>query len=53
MFKMTRVWIGLILLAGRVVPSALATTLPVQEGFETYADATTLNTLSNQGWGAV
>ena len=35
------------------VSSASAATFPVgPEGFESYADGTTLNSLSNQGWGA-
>lgn len=35
------------------ISSASAATFPVgPEGFESYADGTTLNSLSNQGWGA-
>ena len=43
-----------ILLAFLSALSASAASFPVwpPEGFETYADGTTLNSLSNQGWGA-
>ena len=43
----------LVVLFGITAPwSSLAVTVPVQEGFEGYADGTMLSALSNQGWGA-
>jgi len=42
--------IVILLLLGAT--SAVAANLPVLDGFESYADGTTLNTLSSQGWGA-
>ena len=47
------IWGVAILTLLLAVSSASAASFPVgPEGFETYADGTTLNSLSNQGWGA-
>jgi hypothetical protein len=45
-------WVAFILAAQLLGGGTFAATVPFQEGFEGYPDGTTLNTLTNQGWGA-